>query len=226
MHTMTALHNVRLTLKWGANCAQCGTTINENVVAWNVRGAPRGKTIRCMDCGPHPEGRMPTRHRPTLGEGLKMRAREIATPAILAAPKPAPRPITPVAPIAIPQAAELVDIIARADAHEARLDRHDTALTTHENEGIRLAGRVSGLMGRMAKLESERAPLVIEYRTPTAISTVIGAHRSLATVLRLISAGISNVYLVGPAGTGKTTLLEGVGKHCNAIRWNSHCPAE
>jgi cobaltochelatase CobS len=60
-------------------------------------------------------------------------------------------------------------------------------------------------------LETQR-PLVIEFRTDNTVRTVEGAtHRALPDLTRMLSAGL-NVWLVGPAGSGKTTLAEQAAK--------------
>lgn len=52
----------------------------------------------------------------------------------------------------------------------------------------------------------------VEITTPAGVRSVDGAHKKLTDVLRLINAGIQNVYMVGPAGSGKTTLAEQLSK--------------
>lgn len=62
-----------------------------------------------------------------------------------------------------------------------------------------------GLVGAQQKAtaESIASPVVVEASSPKAAKI---SHRSLRDVLSLIEEGVENVYLVGPAGSGKTSL--------------------
>lgn len=68
--------------------------------------------------------------------------------------------------------------------------------------------RVNDLSDEVAALRARFAPTVLEYRAPNAAARVVnGAHACLAEVSDLVlNCGFQNVYVVGPAGSGKTTL--------------------
>lgn len=68
-----------------------------------------------------------------------------------------------------------------------------------------LQSAVAVLQHQVANLRSVN---VVEIRNRDAVKTIEGSHKKLPAMLRLAGAGIGNIYLVGPAGSGKTTLAE------------------
>ncbi len=58
-----------------------------------------------------------------------------------------------------------------------------------------------------AHAPAQKTSAVIEVRTPARVNAIAGAHSSMPQVLKALSAQL-NVYLVGGAGTGKTTIAK------------------
>jgi cobaltochelatase CobS len=74
---------------------------------------------------------------------------------------------------------------------------------------------INALRSEVAELRDNASvtkPVVIEVRTANAVNVVEGAHEKLTALLRLVSAGLNNAYMVGPAGSGKTTLAAQLAK--------------
>lgn len=106
------------------------------------------------------------------------------------------------------QAAQLVSLIqgmARGSVDEAQVDAMITAkLGQFGQDLIDSAGRVVS-----DKLASLTVPTVVEIRRPDADPKVIhGAHKALPMILA--AAQVDNVLMVGPMGTGKSTIAEHV----------------
>lgn len=141
-------------------------------------------------------------------------AEEIPAPA---APAAQPRPAAPTAPTAQPRPADTdaaaaqlaallaqlagggaavpADLLDRVNAHGAQLDQ--------------LAETVTAVTAMAAAaLDAAGNGLRITVTRPDATEVKIdGAHDALPDVLRWLSADVP-VYLVGPAGSGKTTLAQ------------------
>lgn len=81
---------------------------------------------------------------------------------------------------------------AKVEEHERRLNEHDSQLAEHA--------------GRLKQLESQESK-VIAFKVGAELKgKVSGARPELAEIVRRVAAGLPNVWLTGPAGSGKTTL--------------------
>jgi energy-coupling factor transporter ATP-binding protein EcfA2 len=184
------------TLKFSTVCSvsSCRTQLLAGSAAWWCATLARGERVRCISCGPHPDAATPTRDRRTHAE-INAAANAATSIEPKRAPRPAPREevATMIAPIAKPAPSETEVNILRARV---------AGLTEAVNE---LAAKVDIL---------EATPrTVLEVRTPShGTNTIDNAHMSLAEIVGLVSCGFNNLFLVGPAGSGKTTLASQLAK--------------
>jgi hypothetical protein len=70
-----------------------------------------------------------------------------------------------------------------------------------DEQAVRTLAREEAL-----SVQASMPKTVIEIHDGPVVRTVDGAHVALASILELYNAGIRNVALVGPAGSGKTSL--------------------
>lgn len=103
------------------------------------------------------------------------------------------------------------------DSHETRLNAHDAQIKALEASGIQ---NVQGIDARLEKLESQRAKVIKIYKDAgdKKPDVIEGTHHiQFPLLLQTCSARLPdghrmNVWLRGPAGSGKTTAAANVAK--------------
>jgi hypothetical protein len=111
---------------------------------------------------------------------------------------PMPAPVVEVAPIAADEIPE-----AAPSTRPSSLAQQLALLL--ESGAALSEGRVIELI--KAHSPESKASAVIEVRTPARVNAISGAHKAMPQVLKALGAQL-NVYLVGGAGTGKTTIAK------------------
>ena len=115
---------------------------------------------------------------------------------------------------------KILDEVANYEVRKQDIERHRK---DNESEGITVqvnttsSADVEELKAQLAALQAQvetmgmRKPRSIVITAPDGSENKVdGAHHMMEKVLRAIQAGFKNIMLVGPAGTGKTTLAKQV----------------
>lgn len=223
--------NKRMALKWAARC-KVPTCLQPNLakgtIAYYAAGAGyRGNDAwRCVHCGPHPELAMPSRFRRTKGEVADEKA-GLSIGSAHRAWVPGQGHVAAATTTFTPMTLE--------EAHKlnAALANPLFASSTLQQTLVTVAGALDNIEARLKSLEEtpkvntqaveeavakamagQTAPLVLDVtRVGQADPVRIeGAHCQLPEVLERLAAGFHNVWLTGPAGTGKTTIVEHAAK--------------
>ena len=198
----------KITLKYSGNCFACGQHLFIGNAAWYARnnGQRNRDNLRCMTCGPHPGLQGPKRDRKTIAEGLNMGPRKDKAEGVEGGIlKDIFNDITP--PESTETETEIQTDKPVTEISNSELESLRKEVKRHEKEiGVLIDANL--LLTKQISNLREKAPVVIEVKTEKSVKIVEGAHKKLKDILRLVSAGVQNVYMVGPAGSGKTTLAQ------------------
>jgi len=130
------------------------------------------------------------------------------------APRPASHPVSVSTPDTAELAGQLAVILAGLQARPSMDEDRVREILAEALDALPVPTGPSEaeVQEMIRKAFEEQGPRVIEFRTPRGVTQVEGyTHEALPTLVGMLSAGC-HVWLVGPAGSGKTTLAEQAAK--------------
>lgn len=153
-------------------------------------------------------------------------------PPALVAETPNPKPVTPKEEEMAPVKTPIDTVVAPAGALDALVDARINAIVGRSISDLKatLSEHETALADGLSEAQIRKildealkgvAPKVIEVHTPVAVLKVNGIHHPiLDELLERYALGERTFLLVGPAGTGKTTIAEQFMRAINATRYS------